>query len=143
MSKRIAIFLYGAMCYAVFFGTFLYAVGFVGDLWVPRTIDGPMTGGFGESLLVDLGLLTLFALQHSVMARPAFKRWWTRIVPEPVERSTYVLFSNLALALLFWQWRPMGGVVWHIEEPVARAVAQAVFVSGWLIVLGVVLTWAS
>jgi protein-S-isoprenylcysteine O-methyltransferase Ste14 len=127
--------LYGVVAYVLFLGVFVYAFGFVGNLGTPTALDGQLNGSLLTALVVNLGLLTLFAVQHSVMARPAFKRWWTRIVPEPVERSTYVLFSSLALALLFWQWRPMGGVTWHIEEPVARAVVHAVFASGWLIVL--------
>ena len=113
--KRLAIFAYGLVCYAVFFATFLYAIGFIGNLWVPKSMDSPRDVALGTALLVNLGLLGLFAVQHSVMARPAFKRWWTRIVPEPAERSTYVLFSSLALIVLFWFWQPMGGVVWDIH----------------------------
>src|SRR6185295_1966968 len=115
--KRLAIFVYGLACYAVFFGTFLYAVGFIANLWVPKSIDSPRDVALGTALLVNLGLLTLFALQHSVMARPAFKRWWTRFVPESAERSTYVLFASLAWTALFWFWQPMGGLVWNITAP--------------------------
>jgi protein-S-isoprenylcysteine O-methyltransferase Ste14 len=132
---RIGVFLYGVVAYACFLATFLYAMGFVGGFGVPRSIDSQAEGPFGVALLVDLLLLGLFALQHSVMARPAFKRWWTRIVPEPAERSTYVLASSLALALLFWQWRPVGGVVWQVDHAVGRAVLHAVFAAGWLTVL--------
>ena len=114
--KRFGIFAYGVACYAVFFATFLYAVGFIGNLWVPKAIDSPREVSMGMALLVNLGLLGLFAVQHSVMARPAFKRWWTRYVPAAAERSTYVLFSSVALILLFWFWQPMGGVVWEMES---------------------------
>ncbi len=133
--KRVLAFVYGAVSYAIFFGTFLYAIGFVGNLGAPKSLDAAPVGPLGISLLVNLGLLGLFAVQHSVMARPAFKRMWTRIVPEPVERSTYVLASSLALILLFWQWRPLGGVVWDIRDPVGRAVMHAGFAFGWLLVL--------
>ena len=131
---RIVAFAYGVVSYAVFFGTFLYAVGFVGN-FVPQGMDAPPVSPLGTSLLINLGLLGLFALQHSVMARPAFKRVWTRVVPEPVERSTYVLASSLALILLFWQWRPLGGVVWDIQSPAGRALMHAGFAFGWLLVL--------
>ena len=132
--SRIIAFVYGVVSYAIFFATFLYAAGFVGN-FVPQGMDAPPVSPFGTSLLVNLGLLGLFAVQHSVMARPAFKRVWTRIVPEPVERSTYVLASSLALILLFWQWRPLGGVVWDIQNPAGRAVMYAGFAFGWLLVL--------
>src|SRR5262245_32363993 len=132
---RIVAFVYGVVSYAVFFVTFLYAAGFVGNLVVPKSLDGAPVGPLGTSLLINLGLLGLFAVQHSVMARPAFKRMWTRIVPEPVERSTYVLASSLALILLFWQWQPLGGVVWDVEAPVGRALLPAGFAFGWLLVL--------
>src|ERR1044071_199233 len=107
--KRTLIFLYGVASYLVFFATFLYAVGFIGNLWVPKTLDSPRELGLGNALLTDLGLLALFAVQHSVMARPAFKRWWTRIIPAAAERSTYVLLASALLALAVWQWRPPPG----------------------------------
>jgi methanethiol S-methyltransferase len=133
--KRVLVFVYGVVSYAVFFATFLYAAGFVGNLAVPKSLDATPVDPTGLALLVNLGLLGLFAVQHSVMARPAFKRAWTRIVPQPAERSTYVLASSLALILLFWQWRPLGGVVWDIQEPAVRAVMYALFAFGWLLVL--------
>jgi len=132
---RIVAFVYGLVSYAVFFVTFLYAAGFVGNLMVPKSLDGAPVGPFGTSLLINLGLLGLFAVQHSVMARPAFKRAWMRIVPQPVERSTYVLASSLALILVFWQWRPLGGVVWDVQDPIGRTLLYAGFAFGWLLVL--------
>ncbi len=134
MFNRIFVLLYGVLSYAFCLGVMVYTCGFVGNLGTPTALDGPLEGSFLQALVVNLGLLVLFALQHSVMARPAFKRWWTRFVPQPMERSTYVLFSSLALVLLFWQWRPMGGVVWDVEQPIARAVAYALYAAGWLIV---------
>jgi protein-S-isoprenylcysteine O-methyltransferase Ste14 len=135
MLKRVLVFLYGLVSYAVFFGTYLYAIGFVGNVLVPRSIDGPPDGDFAGSLLTDLGLLGLFAIQHSVMARPAFKRAWTRIVPEPAERSTYVLASSLALIALFAWWRPLGGVVWSITDPFWVAVLYGLCAFGFVLVL--------
>ena len=132
---RVIAFVYGVVCYAIFFVTFLYAAGFVGGFLVPLSLDSAPVGPFGTSLLIDLGLLALFAVQHSVMARPAFKRVWTRIVPEPVERSTYVLASSVALILLFWLWQPLGGVVWDVQNPVGRAMLWGGFAFGWLLVL--------
>ena len=132
---RIGVFVYGVVSYAFFFATFLYAVGFVGGFGVPHSIDSAADGPLGVAILVDVLLLAVFALQHSVMARPAFKRWWTRIVPEPAERSTYVLASSLALILLFWQWRPIGGVVWQVDHPLGQTVLYGLFAAGWLTVL--------
>jgi methanethiol S-methyltransferase len=133
--KRWSVLLFGTVNYVLFLGVFLYAVGFIGGFAVPRGIDGPVSSPLGEAVVVNLLLLLVFALQHSLMARPAFKQWWTRVVPTPVERSTYVLFSNLALVLLFWQWRPMGGIVWDVQQPVLRGAIWCVFAAGWLIVL--------
>ncbi len=124
----------GIACYFVFLGTFLYAIGFVGNLVVPKAIDSDTVVPLTEAVGVNVVLLGLFAVQHSVMARPAFKRWWTRAVPPQVERSTYVLASSLALILLFWLWRPMPGAVWSVEPPWSAAL-WAVFGVGWLTVL--------
>lgn len=133
--ERSAILIYGVVCYAVFFATFLYAIGFVGDFVVPKGMDSAPELPLLPALAIDLGLLGLFALQHSIMARPAFKRWWTKLVPEPAERSTYVLFSSLALILLFALWQPLGGVVWQVEHAVGQALLWAGFAFGWLLVL--------
>lgn len=133
--KRLSIFLYGIVSYAVFFATFLYAIGFIGNFGVPKTMDSPRDTTLVTALLIDAGLLALFALQHSIMARPAFKRWWTRIVPESAERSTYVLFSSLALIALFAFWQPLGGMVWEVTSPVARAAIYGAYAFGWGLVL--------
>ena len=132
---RFTSLLYGLISYAVFFITFLYAIGFVSGFVVPKTIDSGAVASMTEAVVVDILLMSLFAIQHSVMARQQFKRWWTQYVPESVERSTYVLFASLALVLLFWQWRPLPDVVWHIENAgIAMAVTGLSFI-GWLIVL--------
>jgi methanethiol S-methyltransferase len=134
MGRFIAL-LYGLAAYLVFFLTFLYAIGFVEGLWVPKTIDTGTLVPMTESLIVNLLLMSLFAVQHSVMARRQFKEWWTQYVPKSVERSTYVLFASLALVLLFWQWRPMPDVMWQIADPsTAMAITGLSFV-GWLLVL--------
>ena len=135
MIKRIAFFVYGVICYAIFFATFLYAIGFIGNIVVPKTLDGIPAAPLPISLAIDLGLLALFAVQHSVMARPWFKAAWTRIVAKEVERSTYVLFSSVALILLFWQWRPLGGVVWSVDSDAARIALRVSFAFGWGLVL--------
>jgi protein-S-isoprenylcysteine O-methyltransferase Ste14 len=135
MVKRLAIFLYGLISYAIFFATFLYAIGFVGDFAVPRTIDGAPQMPFWPALGVDLALLGIFAVQHSLMARPFFKRWWTRVVPESAERSTYVLFSSVALIALFFYWQPLGGEIWNVTDPTWRAVLYGLFAFGFGLVL--------
>ncbi len=134
MIKRSIAFGYGIVCYAIFLGTFLYAIGFVGNVLVPKSMDSGREGPLGAAVLVNLTLLGLFALQHSAMARPAFKRAWKHMVPEPIERSTYVLASSLALLLLFWKWRPIGGVVWQVDGSLATLLT-VVCASGWLTVL--------
>jgi protein-S-isoprenylcysteine O-methyltransferase Ste14 len=134
MSKFIA-FLYGVVAYLFFFVTFLYAIGFVTGVVVPKTIDTGAVVPPTEAFVVNVLLLSLFAIQHSVMARRQFKEWWTRFVPKPVERSTYVLFATLALALLLWQWRPMPTVVWQIDDPQISAAVFGLSMFGWFLVL--------
>jgi methanethiol S-methyltransferase len=137
LAGRIIAFLYGTVAYLIFFVTFLYAIGFVEDLVVPVTIDGSATPAAPllQALVVNLILMSIFAVQHSVMARPQFKRWWTKFVPASVERTTYVLLASLALALLIWQWRPMPAIVWQIADPQLAAVVTGLSFLGWLIVL--------
>lgn len=133
--NRILAFVYGAVCYLAFVGAFLYAIGFVGNLVVPKSIDSGAAGAFWPSLLMNAPLLGLFAVQHSGMARPAFKRRWTRFVPAPIERSTYVLIASLVLILLFWQWQPLPPPVWEAEAAWARALLWGLFGLGWGVVL--------
>lgn len=135
MFKRIAVFIYGVFGYLVFFGTFLYAIGFIGNFLVPKSIDSPAVVPWTEALLINLLLLGVFAIQHSVMARPGFKRWFTRFVPQAAERSTYVLLSSLALILLFWQWQPLGGVIWDMSHPVGQTTLYSLYALGWTLVL--------
>ena len=132
---RLLALVYGFASYAIFFVTFLYAIGFVSGLMVPKTIDSGAVGPMPEAIVVDLILMSVFAIQHSVMARRQFKQWWTRWVPKPVERSTYVLLASLALVLLFWQWRPIPAVVWEITNPAIATALLGLSLIGWLIVL--------
>jgi protein-S-isoprenylcysteine O-methyltransferase Ste14 len=133
--NRLTIFIYGLLGYVAFLATFFYAVGFIGNFAVPKSMDSPADGPWQTALLVDVGLLSLFALQHSVMARPAFKRLLTRIIPAEAERSTYVLASSLALLLLFWKWRPLGGTVWEVQNSLGASLFYAAYAFGWVLVL--------
>jgi protein-S-isoprenylcysteine O-methyltransferase Ste14 len=133
--SRFPALLYGAACYAVFLATFLYAIAFVAGVGVPKHVDNGAATALPAALAIDLALLALFAIQHSGMARPAFKRWWTRIVPPAIERSTYVLASSLVLALLFWQWRPLPLRVWQADGDGARMALYGLSALGWLLVL--------
>jgi protein-S-isoprenylcysteine O-methyltransferase Ste14 len=134
-AGRIIAFLYGIVAYSIFFVTFLYAIGFVEDLVVPKTIDSGSAGPVAQALIVNLVLMSVFAIQHSVMARPQFKRWWTKFIPRSVERATYVLLASLALALLLWQWLPMPEMVWQITDARIAMTMTCVSFAGWLIVL--------
>lgn len=133
--KRTLFFLYGIICYSIFFVTFLYAIGFVGDLLVPKTIDSGLQNTTSNAWIVNILLLSLFAVQHSVMARPAFKRWWTKFVPKPIERSTYVLFSSVILILIFAYWRPLTTDIWNVQGTAAGVLLTVLYFAGWFIVL--------
>ena len=130
---KVIVFLYGIVSYALGVASLLYLICFISNIVVPKTIDSAPEGGVGQAVLVDLILIGLFAFQHSVMARPGFKERWTRIVPKPAERSTYVLITGLVLALLCWQWQPIPGVVWNVENAVGKGLLQALFWLGWAI----------
>ncbi len=135
MFRRIVAFLYGVVCYLAFFATFLYAIGFIGNFVVPKSIDSGPHRSFTYALSVNAALLGLFAIQHSLMARQWFKRAWTRLVPPAVERSTYVLFSSVALLVLFWKWEPMGRVVWNVDSRAGQILLYVLYAGGWMIVL--------
>ncbi|MAP93788.1 MAG: hypothetical protein CMK07_02450 [Ponticaulis sp.] len=131
--SRILIFAYGILSYLVFFGVFLYAIAFLGNFYLPNSMDADPAGPVWQALLIDLGLLAAFAVQHSLMARPAFKRWWTKFVPQAAERATYVMFSNLAMIALFVFWQPIGGVIWDIGSQPARSIILAFYFVGWAV----------
>jgi protein-S-isoprenylcysteine O-methyltransferase Ste14 len=133
--SRVGIFIYGLVCYTVFLGVFFYGMGFIGGFLTPTLLDGAPSRPLAEALAIDLGLLAAFAVQHSGMARPAFKRWWTRVIPEAAERSTYVLVSSLALVALFVYWQPIGGVIWTVSGGMGRASVIGVYLFGWLLLL--------
>jgi methanethiol S-methyltransferase len=135
MNTRVLIIVYGTMAYLTFLAAFLYAIGFLGGISVPRSVDHGITVPLGEALAVNLALLGLFAAQHSVMARPGFKRWWTRFVAPSVERSTYVLVASVVLFVVFWQWRTMPAVLWDVTSPMWRAAVWSAFWLGWVTVL--------
>ncbi len=130
---KVIVFLYGIVSYALGVASLLYLICFLSNMLVPKTIDSAAVGALMPAVLVDLILIGLFALQHSVMARPGFKELWTRIVPKPAERSTYVLMTGLVLALLFWQWQPIPGVVWNVEDAFGKILLQSLFWLGWAI----------
>jgi protein-S-isoprenylcysteine O-methyltransferase Ste14 len=133
-SFKFIAFLYGMASYLIFFVTILYAIGFVMGLVVPKNIDTGATSSMTEAIVVNLLLMTLFAVQHSVMARKGFKAWWTKYVPKPIERSTYVLTASLCLLLLFWQWRPIPAVVWQVDNPDLAAAVAMLSLGGWVLV---------
>lgn len=132
--KKTFYLLYGVISYLAFFGTILYAIGFVGNFFVPKTIDSEPQMALVPAICINASLLLLFAMQHSIMARPAFKRWWIKYVPEPLERSTYVLLASLCLVLMMWQWQPVGGIVWTIDDEALKTILMITFLSGWSIV---------
>ena len=134
--KRWSFFVYGVFCHLLFLITFACMAGFVGNLLVPRSIDTAETSA-GPAVLIDLALILLFGVQHSIMARPWFKRGWTKLVPEPIERSTYVLISNVLVFVLMWQWQGLDLVIWDAQQPVLRGILWGLFAAGWLMVPGV------
>ncbi len=133
--KRVSVLLFGVLCYVVFFGTFLYQIGFVANLWVPKSIDAGTAISPLWAAVIDIILLSLFAIQHTIMARLGFKRWWTTIIPQPIERTVYVLLASLLLLLMNWQWKPLPEFVWHIDNNVGRFLLFAISFAGWGLVL--------
>ena len=132
--KRWLFYIYGVVCHLLFFATFAYLLGFVGNVLVPKSIDSSPSASVGTAVAIDLVLIAIFALQHSVMARPAFKRVWTRIIPHPIERSTYVLASCIVTIVLIWGWQAVDMVIWDVQHPVARGFLWGLFATGWLLV---------
>lgn len=132
--SRLIIFLYGTVAYFVFFGTILYMIGFVGGFWVPKSLNSGVVGDPGRAILINVLLVLLFAVQHTIMARPSFKRWWTQFIPRSIERSTFVLVASLLLILMFWLWQPMAGTVWQVESAFGQYVLYGLFALGWLLV---------
>ena len=132
--KKYLFLLYGVVAYLLFFGTILYAIGFVGNFFVPKTIDGAPQVPLWQAILTNTAFLLLFAVQHSVMARPAFKRWWTKFVPEQIERSTYVLLSSLLMIGLMVMWQPMGGVIWSTDNTLVTSILCVTYLTGWAMV---------
>ena len=128
---RVLAFVYGVVAYFAFFGTILYMIGFVGNFVVPKAVDTGMVGATGQSIVINAFLVMLFGVQHSVMARPGFKKWWTKYIPEPIERSTYVLIASFLLMLLFWQWRPLKGIVWNVDSTAGQFILYGLFGLGW------------
>ena len=133
--KKLIFIVYGIVAYLISVGTLLYLLGFVSTLIVPKHIDSELQSPLGFALLIDAGLIFLFGLQHSIMARPSFKRWWTKFVPEPIERSTYILFSSICLLILFWQWQPIGGFIWQVESETTQLVLKSLCMLGFGIAL--------
>lgn len=132
---RIISFLYGVLAHLGFLVAFLYLVGFLGNFVVPKSIDSGQAGPVGQALLINVILIAVFGIPHSVMARPGFKQWWTKVVPQHIERSTYVMISNLLVALLMWQWQPMVGVIWNVEHPAGASVLWGLFGIGWVMIV--------
>lgn len=133
--KKVIVLIYGILAYIVFLFSFLYSIGFVGNLYVPKAIDSGQETDLTTTLLINIGLLSLFAIQHSVMARPVFKKWWVKLIGKAAERSTYILLSSLGLLLIFWKWQPMNTVIWEVENSTLAMCLQVLFWLGWVIVL--------